>query len=317
MYDLNFFVVEGRPLIWYPGGRPNLLALSQYDPAGPGYEWKYEVRAPAHADEDAIRLRGWVPREHDREAAMKTTERYLLAETQWFHVREGVWFVDRSKLREAARPLVPLGWLRGWVRIEPAHALVEYDSRDELGLTDWPVFGDHSVVEMTLTRTDAQETPPTLLPPELLPAVSRFRHEHPDPSRVGFVMMSFHETRLHHSILRAIKAVLATNGLEAVRADERAYSDDLFANVRTYMYGCGFGIAVFERLTVEDFNPNVSLEVGHMVAQLKPVCLLKDKTLRTLPTDLVGRLYQVFDPQDPEGTIPVVLERWLRDKGII
>lgn len=78
-----------------------------------------------------------------------------------------------------------------------------------------------------------------------------------------------------------------------------------------------FGLAVFERLEEDDFNPNVSLEVGYMHALKKSVCLLKDRTLKTLQTDLVGKLYKIFDPQDPEATIPDELEKWIRDKDII
>ena len=85
----------------------------------------------------------------------------------------------------------------------------------------------------------------------------------------------------------------------------------------TYIYGCGFGVAVFERIEAEEFNPNVSLEVGYMLALKKPVCLLKDKTLKTLHTDLVGKLYKEFDPQNPGKTIPDRISQWLLDKEII
>jgi hypothetical protein len=48
----------------------------------------------------------------------------------------------------------------------------------------------------------------------------------------------------------------------------------------------------------------------------KPVLLLKDKTLKSLQTDLVGKLYHQFDFQYPEKTIPLVLDKWLSDKEI-
>ena len=49
----------------------------------------------------------------------------------------------------------------------------------------------------------------------------------------------------------------------------------------------------------------------------KNVCLLKDQTLKNLPTDLIGKLYKEFDPQDVEKTLPDQLEKWMKDKGII
>ena len=94
------------------------------------------------------------------------------------------------------------------------------------------------------------------------------------------------------------------------------YHDDLWPNVLTYIHGWGFGIGVFERLEQDEFNPNVSLEVGYLYGLGKSVCLLKDKTLKTLHTDLVGKLYRPFDPQAPATTIPPQLSKWLADKGI-
>lgn len=87
--------------------------------------------------------------------------------------------------------------------------------------------------------------------------------------------------------------------------------------ILTYVYGCRFGIAVFERIESEVFNPNVSLEVGYLLGLDKPVCFLKDHTLRTLHTDLIGQLYKQFDTQNSESTIPTVLLKWMEDKGII
>ncbi len=74
---------------------------------------------------------------------------------------------------------------------------------------------------------------------------------------------------------------------------------------------------MFERIEADEFNPNIALEVGYLLALRKPVCLLKDKTVKSLHTDLVGKLYRDFDPEDPAATIPTVLRQWPQDKGII
>jgi nucleoside 2-deoxyribosyltransferase len=102
-----------------------------------------------------------------------------------------------------------------------------------------------------------------------------------------------------------------------LRADDKEYHDDLFANIQTYIHGCGFGIAVIERIEKDEFNPNVALEIGYMLALKKPVCILKDKTVPVLQADLIGRLYKQFDPQDVSKTIPDQLTKWLLDKGFI
>ena len=128
--------------------------------------------------------------------------------------------------------------------------------------------------------------------------------------------MRFVETRLHNEIITGIRAACDSLGLVALRADDRTYSDDLLLNIRTYMHGCDLGIAIFERLTQDEFNPNISLELGYMLALGKPVCLLKDTTLGALHTDVVGRLYESFDAQNPSQSIQNALERWLRSKSL-
>jgi hypothetical protein len=107
-------------------------------------------------------------------------------------------------------------------------------------------------------------------------SLKRFKEDHPDPASVAFIMMQFGSTEAHEEIAAAITDALAEHGITGIRADDKRYHDDLFDNVLTYMHGCGHGIAVFERIEDDLYNPNVSLEVGYMFALRKPVCLLKD-----------------------------------------
>jgi hypothetical protein len=154
------------------------------------------------------------------------------------------------------------------------------------------------------------------IPPVISDSLRAFKKDHPDPMKTAFIMMSFSETQAHDRILRAVKETLASHGLSGVRSDLKQYHNSLLYNVLTYAHGCGFGIAVFERIESDEFNPNVSFEVGYMLGLKKEVCLLKDKTLDNLSTDLLGELYKPFDPQAPENTIPSQLSQWLYDKSI-
>ena len=129
--------------------------------------------------------------------------------------------------------------------------------------------------------------------------------------------MQFGTTPAHSKLVEIIKATLNKYDIIGLRADDKEYMDDLYPNVKVYMHACNFGIAVFDRLTADDFNPNVSLEVGYLFGMGKNVLLLKDKTLKSLQTDLTGKLYKEFDPQDIENTLPKQIEKWLSDKGII
>jgi nucleoside 2-deoxyribosyltransferase len=155
------------------------------------------------------------------------------------------------------------------------------------------------------------------IPAEISESIKRFRRDFPSPQKVAFIMMRYGKTKAHNEIVSGLGSELAKHGIEAVRADQKEYHDDLFWNILTYLHGCDFGIAVFERIELEEFNPNVALEVGYLMALKKPILLLKDHTLRNLTTDLIGKLYKTFDPQPISGSLGPEVNRWLKDKGLI
>jgi len=159
---------------------------------------------------------------------------------------------------------------------------------------------------------DKQLTPPAVI----VDSLKKFNSEHRKVGGRCFIMMRFGKTGAHNRIERAIKASLSRHGLIGLLARDKDFHEDLYPNILTYMHGCDFGIAVFERLESDVFNPNVSLEVGYMLALKKHVLLLKDRTLHALHTDLVGKLYREFDPQRPTLTIPLEIDKWLSDKGL-
>jgi hypothetical protein len=153
--------------------------------------------------------------------------------------------------------------------------------------------------------------------PAIRSSLAAFRVDHPIYERNCFLVMPFSETKSHRQIADVLRRTMRANGFNLVRADDHAYSEDLLTNVQAYLHGCRFGIAVFERILSNDFNPNVSLEVGYLLALRKPICLLKERTLPRLPSDLVGRLYVEFDNQDIDGTLPPIIERWLRTRHLL
>ena len=154
-------------------------------------------------------------------------------------------------------------------------------------------------------------------PPEIAMSLDRLRSKFPDPKKVGFLVMRFTAAKPFAKIVEAIKKTGEDHGLKIIRADENEFHSGLWENVRTHLHGCGFGIAIYERIETNEPNANVGLEVGYLMAMNKPVLLLKDKTAEKVQTDLVGKLYKEFDTHDPEGTIPAQLTKWLEDYGII
>ncbi len=154
-------------------------------------------------------------------------------------------------------------------------------------------------------------------PPEISMSLDRLRAKYPDPKKLGFLVMRFTAAKPFAKIVEIIKQTGEKHGLQIIRADENEFHADLWGNVRTHLHGCGFGIAIYERIETDEPNANVGLEVGYFLAMNKPVLLLKDKTVETLQADLAGKLYKQFDPHDPEGTIPNQLTKWLEDYGIV
>lgn len=156
-----------------------------------------------------------------------------------------------------------------------------------------------------------------VIPVAIQESLAAFRRDHPDTQKTCFVMMQFSESAAHGGIEQTIKKALSKYGFAGLLARDKEYHEDLYPNIQTYMHGCGFGIAVFERIEQDDFNPNVSLEVGYMLGLKKGVLLLKERTLKSLHADLVGKLYRLFDVQDVAKTIPPEIEHWMEDKGLI
>lgn len=156
-----------------------------------------------------------------------------------------------------------------------------------------------------------------LIPADIKKSSERFYKDYPEGTRTAFLIMQFTETEVHEKIISTIKDLLKQYNIAVLRADDKEYSDDLFANIKTYMHCCEFGISIFERVTEDEFNPNVSLEVGYMMGLNKPVCLLKDKTLKSLQTDLAGKLYKPINLFKIEDSIKKHLNKWLTDKEMI
>lgn len=175
---------------------------------------------------------------------------------------------------------------------------------------------DESPFEKVLTESFNDDYA-SEVPDEIQSSLRRFKEDHPNPNKTAFIMMQFSSTSMHGEILTIIRKVLEEYGITALRADDKEYHEDMYSNIVTYMYGCAFGIAVFEQFETVEFNPNVSLEIGYMQGLRKPVCLLKDSTLKSLHSDLVSKLYKEFDSKRLNKSVPSVLSKWLEDWGLV
>ena len=152
--------------------------------------------------------------------------------------------------------------------------------------------------------------------PGVGPIVGKVFEDSPVYQRNVFIMMRFKSTPQFEEITRTLRSNLRTYGLWGLRADDRAYSDDLWLNVCGYMWACKYGIAIFEDIDERDFNPNIALECGFMMALGKRVLLLKESRMPKMPTDITGKLWKPFSVFNIESTISQQIESWVKDIGL-
>lgn len=153
------------------------------------------------------------------------------------------------------------------------------------------------------------------IPKEIESEVTKIKNEF-NGKKIAFLIMKFGTSKFHDQIYEGIRNVLAKKNIIVLRADYKEYHSDLYYNILSYIYAADFGIAVFERIEDEIYNPNVAFEVGFMTALSKPICLLKERTLKNLPTDIMGKLYKTFDLTDLADSLDKNINKWLSDKEI-
>lgn len=157
--------------------------------------------------------------------------------------------------------------------------------------------------------------PPSLAPPALVGPLGEFLAEFPFERNV-FGMTRFPGATEEGELdpiapaLERAAEVCAKHGLVFHLASHRSIVDDLWPNVAAHMWGCRFGIAFFESRTERGLNYNLNIEVGSCLVLGRRMALLKDHSLKAMPTDLVGHIYLGVDLDDPE-TVTSALDDWI------
>jgi hypothetical protein len=108
-----------------------------------------------------------------------------------------------------------------------------------------------------------------------------------------------------------MRAACSAHGMNLQLASDGNAEDTLWANVVTYMWGSKYAIVVVDSLGGV-LNSNVLIEVGGMLMTGRRCAILKDKSIPTMPTDLVGHIYKSVDLADHDA-VEAALHRWMRD----
>jgi len=136
-----------------------------------------------------------------------------------------------------------------------------------------------------------------------------------DLYRNVFVIMRYAPKAPFVEIEKTIKETLQRYGLKAVLAKDVAFHQQLWNHVRFCMEFSRYAIVVFESILNPDFNPNVTLELGYMLAKGRPCLILKEKAMPKLHTDIIGHLYVPFNAHKVKETVRTAVENWLEGLG--
>lgn len=173
-----------------------------------------------------------------------------------------------------------------------------------------------------------------MYPNELKEKIRAFKSYHQD-EKTAFIMTSFAEE--HTATIKLIIDVLETYNITPCIANKQGgeHDDNLWPNIEVFIHGCDFGVGIYaddsilkgnfeieknvfeqEECNKEYFkririNPNMSQEVGYMLGLQKKVCILKDKKLDKLPTDLAGRIYVEYENEED---LKQRLGEWITNK---
>ena len=180
----------------------------------------------------------------------------------------------------------------------------------------WLSFDDIRRELNLFSPSAARRIPLHQAPHRLRSAVLSLLSDHPDYLANCFIIMPFHSTPFHGQIAACLRKILRELGINPLRADDKTYSEDVMANIEAYLYGCRFAVAVHDRFLTNEHNANVAIEVGYCMGMKKPLCLLKERTVEALPSDLQGRIYVSFDGARIEESLSAALIKWLSDNGI-
>lgn len=158
--------------------------------------------------------------------------------------------------------------------------------------------------------------PVALAPPALVQPLRGFLADHPFDTNV-FGMTRFPDQKAGTAdpvgrALAVTKEVCADLGLEFHLASDRAITDDLWSNVTAHMWACRYGVAFFEDRVERGLNHNLLIEVGAMIMTGRRCALLKDGSIKQMPTDFVGMIYKSVD-LEKDDTVAYTVRTWLRD----
>jgi hypothetical protein len=195
--------------------------------------------------------------------------------------------------------LTPLGEER--LHEEAAHVPTEALAVD-LGHTPGSEFGErhHSLI------------PPFLSPMGAARGLSRILSDAPFEQNVMLITRFPKGPEDHFAqLIIKLRESVAAHGLVLQVASDGMAEDTLWANVVTYMWASKYAVVLMDSADGV-LNSNVLIEIGGMLMTGRRCAILRDKSVPTMPSDLVGHIYKPTDLSDHDASVAEI-HKWIRD----
>ena len=112
-------------------------------------------------------------------------------------------------------------------------------------------------------------------------------------------------------LISRLRNAVSQHGLVLQVASDGMAEDTLWANVVTYMWASKYAIVLMDSADGV-LNSNVLIEIGGMLMTGRRCAILRDKTVPTMPSDLVGHIYKPTDLSDHAASVDLI-HQWIRD----
>jgi hypothetical protein len=154
--------------------------------------------------------------------------------------------------------------------------------------------------------------PPFLGPMGAAPGLARILDDSSFEQNVMLITRFPKDPEDHFAtLIEKLREVVMAHGLTLQVASDRMAEDTLWANVVTYMWACKYAIVLMD--TAEGvLNSNVLIEIGGMLMTGRRCAILRDKSVPTMPSDLVGHIYKPTDLRDHDASVGEI-HKWIRD----
>lgn len=163
-----------------------------------------------------------------------------------------------------------------------------------------------------MRRTGARTAPEVVRLPGETPrdlADAAYRAHHPSPTIL--LLMRFSDSPVLRAIDAGVRAAGAAFGREVVRADDRDYTGELWANVALCLHNSDLVVAVLEEVD-DRCDANVMVELGFALSSGRRCLILVESRRTAVPSVLRHRLTREFSAYDVPGSVQLQVEDWLR-----